>query len=143
VKGGVIALTPAALAALISGVGCHGGGSPEEALEAYNGAMAAKDFAGAAHTVYCESWGGYDAGELAKAREAYGRELEGSYELSNLDYGRAEIVRRDRVANDLVRLLVNYKRRSAGAPAAAYEMHFKLINGSWYYYVPTTLAPTK
>ncbi len=126
------------LMVLTAAVGCRGGGSAEEALEAYNGAMAAKDFAGAAHMVFCETWEGYDAGELARARAEYAEELAKSYELSDLDYGRGVIGDRDKPAPGVVRLYVAYERRSApAAPAVTYVMPFKRVGGMWYYYLPS------
>jgi hypothetical protein len=137
VKAASVALAVITAVALLAAAGCRpGGGTPEETLEAYNGAMAAKDFTLAALMIYCEAWEKYDAGELSRARAEYAGELAKAYELSGLDYGRAVIVNRDKPAPGVVRLYVEYERRSSSAPVPTYVMPFKRLGGMWYYYIP-------
>lgn len=133
----------AAAAMTILAAGCTGGGgSPEEALETYNAHMASKDFDGAARVVYLEAWEHLPAGEVAASRKEYVARLAEAYDDGHLDYGRAEIKDRGKMAAEVVMLTVEYRRRDEpSAPPILWAMPFKCVGGAWYYFIPEPPAP--
>ncbi len=130
-------LTEAATAlAVISlaATGCGGGGSPEEAVETFNGHMAAKDFERAAAVVYLREWAGLPAADVGARRAAYAGYLAKQYDDEGLDYGRAEITGREKAGPDAVEFVVIYPLRSRPAAARVTRaMAVTRIDGLWYY----------
>ncbi|NIT36339.1 MAG: hypothetical protein GTN49_07540 [candidate division Zixibacteria bacterium] len=113
---------------------CGGGGTPEEAVETFNGHMAAKDFGLAAGLVYCRDWLGASDAELAAGRAAYADVLAERYDGDDLDYGRAEITERTRRSGSEVGFAVTYRRRARpSGPPVVLELTAKEIEGRWYY----------
>jgi hypothetical protein len=111
-----------------------GGGTPEEAVETFNGHMAAKDFVGAATVVYRAEWAEEPPTEVERLRAEYAASLAGRYDEGDLDYGRAEIKDRARLSADEVEFTVSYPFRSRPAgPRASRKMTVRKIAGRWYY----------
>lgn len=124
-----------ALAATLAALACGGGGgTPEEAVETFNGHMAAKDFERAAAVVYLSEWAGAPAAEVNARRAAYAGALAERYEDEGLDYGRAEIKEREKKGRDEVEFAVAYALRAKpGGPPATRKMALKKVDGRWYY----------
>jgi hypothetical protein len=111
-----------------------GGGTPEEAVETFNGHMAVKDFGRAAAVVYRAEWAEEPPAELERLRAEYAAELANRYDEEDLDYGRAEIKERARLAADEVEFTVLYPLRSRPTgPRASRKMTARKIAGRWYY----------
>lgn len=125
------------LLAAACGAGSLPAGTPEEALEAFNGHMAARDFASAAAYVYFECWD-HTPGQTPAERRAQALEsLAWQYDHNDLDYNRAEVTGRGKPAEGFVTLAVAYRKRSAPAGGAAtWSMTFKRCDDGWRYFIP-------
>jgi hypothetical protein len=115
--------------------GCGGGGgTPEEAVETFNGHMAAKDFVRAAAVIYRAEWAELPPAEVERSRAEYATTLAGRYDDGDLDYGRAQIEDRARLSTDEVEFTVSYPLRSRPTgPRARRKMIVRKIAGRWYY----------
>lgn len=135
-----------AVAALLAAAACGTGnlpaGTAEEALEAFNGHMAARDFESAADYVYFECWDHTPGQTSAERREQALETLAYQYDHNDLDYTRAEVVGRGKPAEGFVTLSVAYRKRSEPtAGPQTWSMTFKRVGGGWRYYVPVPPAP--
>jgi hypothetical protein len=126
--------TAVIIAAWAAAGGGGGGGTPEEALETFNGHMAAKDFVGAATVVYRAEWAEAPPAEIERLRAEYAASLADRYDEGDLDYGRAQFEDRARLSADEVEFTVSYPLRSRPTgPRARRKMAVRKIAGRWYY----------
>lgn len=117
-------------------------GTPEEALEAFNGHMAARDFETAAAYAYFECWDHTPGQTPAERREQARESLAWQYDHNDLDYNRAEVTGRSKPAEGFVALAVAYRKRSAPAGGAAtWSMVFKRCDDGWRYFIPVPPSP--